>query len=258
MTWSARRAGRWLPAAILAALALGSLGRMGLLNPLRYGPALARLALFARDLVPPRAEALPTLLPALLETIEIAFAGTLIGFLASVPLAFAAARTLVPAWLSAAARMVIAAVRTLPSVLFGVLFVVAFGLGPAAGTLAVACYTTGYLAKLYAEAFEAVDPEVLEAVRGAGGNRLQLLRYCVVPESANSLVSQLLFMFEYNIRASTIMGFVGAGGIGYYMLGYLQLLQYRNLFTALLLTFVVVMAVDALSVRLRAAVMRHP
>jgi phosphonate transport system permease protein len=246
----------WLPTAVLSAAALASLGRMGLLDARRYGPALERLALFGRDLVPPRAEVLPTLLPALVETIEIAFVGTLVGFLAALPLAFIATRTLMAPWISATARTAIGAVRTVPALLFGVVFVVAFGLGPAAGALAVAAYTVGYLAKLYAEAFEAVDPEVLEAVRGAGGNRLQLLRFCILPESANSVVSQLLFMFEYNIRASTIMGFVGAGGIGYYILGYIQLLQYRNLLTALLLTFVVVMAVDALSVRVRSLVMK--
>ena len=131
--------------------------------------------------------------------------------------------------------------------------VVAFGLGPAAGTVGVVCYSLGYLAKLYYEAFEAVDAEVLEAVKSTGGNRLQLWRYTVLPEAANTVVSQLLFMFGYNIRrAATIMGFVGAGGIGYYMLGYVQMLQYQKLLTAILLTFLVVMAVDYLSLRLRA------
>ncbi|MEO6196603.1 MAG: ABC transporter permease subunit, partial [Dehalococcoidia bacterium] len=115
-----------------------------------------------------------------------------------------------------------------------------------------AMYTVGFLAKLYYEAFEAIDSEVLEAVKGTGGNRLQLIVYAVIPESTNAMVSQLLFMFEYNIRASAIMGFVGAGGIGYYMLGYVQLLQYDSLMTALLLTFVVVMTVDYLSGWLRA------
>jgi phosphonate transport system permease protein len=100
-----------------------------------------------------------------------------------------------------------------------------------------------------------VDVEVMEAVKGAGGNRPQLIAYAVLPESGNALISHLLFMFEYNIRASAIMGFVGAGGIGYYMLGYVQLLQYENLMMALIVTFVVVMAVDYLSARLRSLIL---
>jgi phosphonate transport system permease protein len=116
-------------------------------------------------------------------------------------------------------------------------------------------YSVGYLGKLLYEAFDGTDTEVLEAVRGVGGNRAQLLAFAVLPESANAVISQLLFMFEYNVRASSIMGFVGAGGIGFYLLGYLQLLQYQNLMTALLLTFVVVMAIDYLSQRLRSLIL---
>jgi phosphonate transport system permease protein len=171
----------------------------------------------------------------------------------SLPLALLATRTLFGPLVTIPARAAIGMIRTVPSLLWGVIFVIAYGLGSEAGALGVSMYTVGFLAKLYYEAFEAVDSEVLEAVRGAGGNRVQLVSYAVLPEAANAVVGQLLFMFEYNIRASTIMGFVGAGGIGYYMLGYVQLLQYENLMMALVLTFVVVMAVDSLSGRVRAA-----
>jgi phosphonate transport system permease protein len=136
-----------------------------------------------------------------------------------------------------------------------VIFVVGFGLGPAAGALGVAMYSVGYLSKLFYESFEAVDNEVIEAVKSVGSNKLQLILYAVIPESANAIISQLLFMFEYNIRASAIMGFVGAGGIGFYMLGYLQLLQYQNLMTAFLITLVVVMAIDYLSASLRSLIL---
>jgi phosphonate transport system permease protein len=152
-------------------------------------------------------------------------------------------------------RLLVGAIRTVPALLWGVVFVVGFGLGPAAGAMGVALYSIGYLAKLYYEAFEDVDPEVLEAVKATGARRPQLIVYAILPESTNAIISQVLFMFEYNVRASSIMGFVGAGGIGFYMLGYLQLLQYENLMTALLLTFVVVMAVDFLSARLRQVIL---
>ncbi len=114
-------------------------------------------------------------------------------------------------------------------------------------------YSLGYMGKLFSEAFDGVDPEVLEAVRGTGLGRAQLARYALLPEAANQLLSQLLFMFEYNVRSSSIMGFVGAGGIGYYLLGYVQTLRYQELTTALLVTLVVVLAIDRLSAVVRAA-----
>jgi phosphonate transport system permease protein len=146
-------------------------------------------------------------------------------------------------------------IPTIPALLWAVICVVAFGVGPAAGALAIAVYTLGYLGKLLYEVFDGVDGEVLDAVGSVGCNRLQLARYALLPEVANAMLSQLLFVFEYNVRASSIMGFVGAGGIGFYILGYLQLLQYQNLLTALLLTLVVVLALDYLSGRVRQAVL---
>lgn len=240
---------------LIAGAAVFGLYRVGLLNPWELGPAAARLADFTSSLFPPDIDVLPTLLAAMLETVQMAFLGTLLGFLIALPLSFLGARNLFPPVFAGAVRLVIGSIRTIPSLLWAVVFVVGFGLGPAAGIVAIAFYTIGYLGKLYYEAFESVDPEVLEAVRSVGSNRAQLIVYAVLPESANAILSQLFFMFEYNIRASTIMGFVGAGGIGFYMLGYVQLLQYQSLLTALLLTLGVVMAVDYLSGLVRSLVL---
>jgi phosphonate transport system permease protein len=228
------------------------MSRIGLLDASKFWTAVHNLGDFAVELWPPNTEVLDRLMDAMIETIEIAFVGTLLGVILSLPLALLATRTLFGPLVTTPTRLLIGAIRTVPSLLWGVIFVIAYGLGPEAGALGVAFYTVGFLAKLYYEAFEGVDPEVVEAVRGAGSNRIQLIEYAVLPESTNALVSHLLFMFEYNIRASAIMGFVGAGGIGYYMLGYVQLLQYENLMMALIVTFVVVMSVDYLSGRLRA------
>jgi phosphonate transport system permease protein len=240
---------------------LVSLWHVGLLDAGEWGPAISNLAEFTGSLLPPETDVLSTLIEAMLETIEIAFVGTLLGLAASLPLAFLATRTLFGPAITTPVRLLVGAIRTVPALLWGVVFVVGFGLGPAAGAMGVALYSVGYLAKLYYESFEAVDPEVLEAVKATGAGRAQLIVYAVLPESTNAIISQVLFMFEYNVRASSIMGFVGAGGIGFYMLGYLQLLQYQNLMTALLLTFAVVMAVDYLSGRLRSVIlpsMRRP
>lgn len=238
----------------ITAMTLGSLHQLGLFDVARVSRAARNFILFFSDLFPPRMDIMPTLAGAIWETIQISFTGTMLGFVMSLPLAFLGARTLFGRRVSVSARLLIGSIRSVPSILFGVIFVIGFGLGPVAGTLGVAFYTVGYLAKLFYEAFEAVDIEVIQAVRSTGCNRLQLFRFAVLPESANMVVSQLLFMFEYNIRASTIMGFVGAGGIGYYMIGYLQMLQYRHLFTALIITFVVVMAIDFISLKVRSLI----
>jgi phosphonate transport system permease protein len=237
-----------------AIVAAALLFRQGFFDPARISRASGNLAIFTKDLFPPEWGSLPLLGAAMLETIEIAFLGTILGFGLSLPLAFFASRSLFGPAVSLTARFLVGGVRTVPSILWGVIFVVALGLGPAAGTVAVACYTVGYLAKLFYECFEGVDAEVVEATRGTGANRVQLFFFAVLPEAANTVLSQLLFMFEYNIRASTIMGFVGAGGIGYYMMGYIQMLQYRNLMTAVLLTFAVVMAIDRLSLIVRSRI----
>jgi phosphonate transport system permease protein len=237
--------------AVVLALAVIALWDVGLLDLGDWSRAVSNLAEFTGELFPPDTDSVGTLAEAMIETIEIAFIGTLLGLVLSVPLAVLGTRTIFGPAITVPARLFIGVLRTVPSLLWGVIFVIGFGLGPAAGTMGVALYTVGYLGKLYYESFESVDPEVLEAVKATGASRPQLIVYAVLPESVNSIVSQLLFMFEYNIRASSIMGFVGAGGIGFYMLGYIQLLQYEKLMTALLVTFVVVMAVDYLSARLR-------
>jgi len=246
--------GRLVYLAVAVALVV-SLRRMGLLDPSQLRPAAENLTEFFREMFPPNMDVLRTLIEAMQETIEIAFVGTLLGFLFSLPLAFLATRTLFGPVVNTAARLFIGLVRTVPSLLWAIIFVIGFGLGPAAGALGIALYSTGYLGKLYYESFEAVDSEILEAVNSVTKNRAQLLSFAIIPESANAIISQLLFMFEYNIRASAIMGFVGAGGIGFYILGYIQLLQYENLLTALLVTFVVVMAIDYLSMRARELVL---
>ncbi len=228
------------------------LSAAGLMDFGAWGRALGRLGVFTADLFPPRMDILPSVSKALWETIQIAFAGTIIGFILSLPLAYLGNHVLFSSRVILPVRWLLGAVRTVPSIVFGIICVVAFGLGQAAGIMAVGLYTVGYLGKMYYEAFEAVDREVIEAVRSTGCRRLQLFRFAILPEAGNAIISQLLFMFEYNIRASTIMGFVGAGGIGYYMIGYVQMLQYKHLATSLLATLVVVMLVDFLSQKVRA------
>ncbi|HET8567437.1 MAG TPA: phosphonate ABC transporter, permease protein PhnE [Candidatus Limnocylindria bacterium] len=233
--------------AALAALVVGSCAHLGMLDAARMGRGARNLGEFLAALFPPDVSTLPTLGVAMLETLEIAFVGTALGFLLALPLALLASPILFGPAVTGATKLGLAMVRTVPSLFWAIVFVVAVGLGPAAGALAVALYSLGYLGKLLYETFDAVDPEVIEAIRGAGAGRLLLARYAILPEAANGILAQLLFMFEYNVRASSIIGFVGAGGIGYYMLGYLQVLRYDLLLTALVVTLLVVIAIDRAS-----------
>lgn len=249
--------GRALLPALLILLLL-SMRSIGLLDLDRLTRGAQNIAVFARDLFPPNLDVLPTVIRAMWETLQIAFVGTSLGFILALPLSLAASPILTGRTIAGAVRLLLAFVRTVPSILWAIVFVVAVGLGPAAGALGIALYSLGYMGKLFYETFEGVDPEVIEAARGVGANRLQLARFALLPEAANGVLAQLLFMFEYNVRASSIMGFVGAGGIGFYLLGYIQLLQYDNLMTALLVTFVAVVLIDRLSARLRRTVLAQP
>jgi phosphonate transport system permease protein len=123
--------------------------------------------------------------------------------------------------------------------------------GPFPGVLAVVAYTTTILAKLYSEAIEAIDPGPVEAVTAAGATRLQVLRFGVVPQLLPLFISFTLYRFETNIRAAAILGFVGAGGIGFYIQTYLRMLNYPAASAVLLVLVVLVMAVDFASSRIR-------
>lgn len=227
------------------------LAQVGFFDSERLLRGVSNLLVLSRDTVPPDLGILPLAGRALVETLQIAFAGTLLGFILALPLGTAGARHLFPGAIAALARLVTAAIRTVPALLWAIVFVILVGLGPLAGTLGIALYTVGYLAKLYTEQIEGTDPEVLEAVRGVGASTLQLVRFAVFPESANVLLSQLLFMLEYNVRASSIMGFVGAGGIGLYLQVYIQTLEYQRLATLLLLILALVIGMDFLSAWVR-------
>ncbi len=245
----------WAAYLLITVTALAALAGMGFLDLARLTKGLSNTRMFISDLFPPDLHSLPTLTKAMFETLQIAYLGTLLGFVLALPVSVLATRTIFGTLITAPLRLILVIIRTIPSLLWALIFVVAFGLGPLAGTCAIAFYTLGYLGKLFYETFEGVDQEVLEAVRSVGCNRLQLMRFALLPEAANQILSQLLFIFEYNVRASTILGFVGAGGIGFYMLGYVQLLQYQNLMTALLVTLGVVLLIDQASAAIRRLVL---
>lgn len=207
---------------------------------------------FIRRMLPPDPSVIGQALRGALQTLEIAVVGTIIGAVLALPVAFAAARNTSPAWVFYWTRSALNAFRAIDTLVYALFFVAAVGLGPFPGVLAVVVYTATVLAKLYSEAVEAMDPGPMEAVQAAGATRLQVLRWGVVPQLVPQFLSFTLYRFETNIRAAAVLGFVGAGGIGFYIQTYLRLMNYPAASTVLLVLVALVMLVDFGSSRLRA------
>tara|TARA_Y100001970_G_scaffold136881_1_gene168405 strand:+ start:1472 stop:2335 length:864 start_codon:yes stop_codon:yes gene_type:complete len=186
-----------------------------------------------------------------IETLKIAFVSTVFGMILSLPLSLSAARNLSPKWLSYASRFIISGFRSLPSLIWAIFFVILIGLGPLAGVLAMSVYTVGYLGKLQYEAIEGLNKIPLEAAEAMGLSKAEMAFNVVIPESANDLISHAIFMFEYNFRSGTIIGIVGAGGIGYYIDLYLRFLQYDKVVAYLIIIFIVVLLIDFVSIYAR-------
>lgn len=182
------------------------------------------------------------------ETLAMAGAGLLLSVLVAGPIALLLTGTArAPRLLRAAARLVAAGLRGVPELVWALVLVTVVGLGPAAGTLALACHGTGLLAKLWAEQLDAVDPRPVEAVRLSGASRPATLALAVLPQARAGLVSLLLYQLECNVRAATVLGVVGAGGIGQAIDLSLRLFDYARLGTLLLAVLVLVLGVDTLS-----------
>lgn len=201
--------------------------------------------------IPPDTSVLEVGLRGLLETLYIAYLGTLVGVVLSLPVSLLASRNLFPRYVNLPARWLLAGLRVLPSILWAVIFVILVGTGPPAGVLAISLYTVGFVGKLEYEAFEGLDSEPMNAVGSLGASRFQVLRFVVLPQAVNAVVSQAMFTFEYNVRHAAAIGIVGAGGIGYYIMGYLEFFAYDRVVVLLAIVFVVVIVVDELSYWLR-------
>jgi phosphonate transport system permease protein len=188
---------------------------------------------------------------ALVETVQMSLIGTTIGALLSLPIAIASSRNVAPIWLQWLANFLQNAVRSLPSIILGLLFVAATGLGPLAGTLALGIYTIGYLGKFYQQAIEAVDPRSIESLQVAGASKIQIVQYGILPQVLPLVLGYTLWMFEYNIRAASVLGAVGAGGFGFELKSYIDGFEYTKATTMILILCVVVTVIDALSSKLR-------
>ena len=185
------------------------------------------------------------------ETLKIAFVSTGLGFILSLPLATLASRNLYSDSIAIPFRLLLSAMRTLPSIIWAIFFVILVGLGPVSGVLAMTFYTIGYLGKMQYETIEGLSNDPLDAAKAMGLKNSEVIQRVVIPETANNLISQLFFMFEYNVRHGSVIGIVGAGGIGYYISTYLKFLQYDKVIALLIILFIVVVIIDLISIKAR-------
>ena len=227
--------------------------RLAEVDPGALAEGLPKMVGWATRAWPPSFDGFDVLLRRAAETVAIAVVGTTIAAAAALLACVPAARNLTPArFLRIPARWVLNACRGIDSFVFALLFVAAVGLGPFAGTLGIAFHTFGSMGKLFAETIEGMPAGPLEAAELTGASRLKVVRWALLPDVLPGLVSVGLYMLEFNIRASIVLGVVGAGGIGQQLKNAIDLLNFPRLFTIILIIVAMVAAVDQLSARLRA------
>lgn len=190
------------------------------------------------------------------QTVLIAYVGTILGAAGAFLLCFAAAANLGRAtWLRFAVRRYLEFCRTVPEIVFALIFVIAFGLGPLPGVLAIAIHTMGALGKLFSEVVENIDLKPVDGVTASGGSWWQIVRFAVVPQVLSNFASYALLRFEINVRGASIMGFVGAGGIGQDLIEAIRKFYFTDVSAILLLIIVTVMLIDYATERLRHALL---
>ncbi len=207
----------------------------------------SRIEVFARDLLRPDFSNWPLFVAKMWETVQIALWGTFLAVFLGVPFGLAAARNIAPFWLVTPVRWLMNLLRSIPDLVMGLLFVVAVGLGPLAGVLAIALNTAGVLAKLFSEAVESIDKGPVEGVRATGASSLHEIVWGVIPQVAPLWTSFALYRFESNSRSATVLGLIGAGGIGQVLFERMNGFEFREVSAIVIVVVVAVTLIDTLS-----------
>jgi phosphonate transport system permease protein len=204
--------------------------------------------MFPPDLSP---ETVQRAMPKVMESLFIAWVGTIIAASLSLPLAILAARNLTTKSSSFVIRQIFILIRSVPELLLAMVLIPVTGLGPWTGVLAIGLHSIGTLGRLSSEVMEGIDPGPVEAIASSGADRLSQIRYGVLPQVMPTIMAYWLYRFEINIRASAVLGAVGVGGIGLELIQQLAFRNYARVGTVLFLTIAVVLAIDTVSARLR-------
>jgi phosphonate transport system permease protein len=235
---------------LLLALLAGSWSGADM-RPLDFMRDSGNMAEYLKGFLPPDFGEWRYYLQELIVTLQIAVWGTALAIVCSVPLALLAAGNITPWWVHQPVRRLLDAFRSINEMVFALLFVVAVGLGPFAGVLALWVHTTGTLAKLFSEAVEAIDPQPVEGIRATGAHALEEIAYGVLPQVMPLWISFTLYRFEANVRSASVVGMVGAGGIGMVLWEVIRGFQYAQTAAVLLMLVVSVALIDLVSAQLR-------
>jgi phosphonate transport system permease protein len=190
----------------------------------------------------------------LADTLLMAYLGTLLGAVGGFLLSFAAAANLTPnPWIRNTVKRFLEFCRTVPGIVFALIFVIAFGLGPVPGVLAIAVHTSGALGKLFSEVVENIDMKPVEATTSTGGNWPKTVAFAALPQVLSNFASYMLLRFEINVREASVLGFVGAGGIGQDLIEAVRKFYYSDVSAILLMIIATVVVIDIVTAKLRHA-----
>lgn len=241
----------------LGALALLAFGFIHLdISVHRMLAGLRQLGWFVLLMLPPNpGSSLPTYLEALGETLSIALLGTTLAAVCALPVSLLAARNIVPSALFRfPVRRIFDSIRGIDTLIWALVWINVVGLGPFAGVLAIAVSDFGSFGKLFSEAIEAADKSQVEGIRASGGNALHEIRFGLLPQVLPVIAGQILYFFESNTRSATIIGIVGAGGIGLQLAEQIRVLEWQKVSFLVLMILVAVSVIDQISSRLRFAI----
>lgn len=225
---------------------------VGLYDGERLLDGVPSIASLVGEMLPPDFSDAASWLQPLLDTLAMSVAGTALAVSLSLPLGLLAARNTAPnAVVYHLARGLLNALRAIPELIMGIIFVAAVGFGALPGVLALGLHSVGMVGKFFAEAIEHVDNAPVEATRAAGARPMQIILHGILPQVLPQMADVSIYRWEYNFRASTVMGMVGAGGIGFELMGSLRIMQYQEVSAILLVILAMVTLVDGLSAALR-------
>jgi phosphonate transport system permease protein len=246
-----------LPAMIAAALAVFAFGLVDLdFSPARMLAGLHQLGWITLMMLPPDpGSSLPLYMRALGETLSIALLGTTLAAICALPIGLLAARNIVPSRLfRCPVRRFFDTIRGVDTLIWALVWINVVGLGPFAGVLAIAVSDFGAFGKLFSEAIEAADQRQVEGIRASGGNALHEIRFGLLPQVLPVIAGQVLYFIESNTRSATIIGIVGAGGIGLQLAEQIRVLEWQKVSFLILMILVAVAAIDWISGKLRFAI----
>jgi len=221
------------------------------MRPLELFRDSGNMATYAASFFPPNFREWRIYLAEMVITLQIAIWGTALAVVCAIPCGLLSSSNIVPWWVYQPMRRLMDAARAINEMVFAMLFVVAVGLGPFAGVLALFVHTTGILAKLFSEAVEAIDPQPVEGIRSTGANALEEIVYGVIPQVMPLWISYSLYRFESNVRSAAVVGMVGAGGIGVVLWEIIRGFLYAETCAVMIIIVVTVTLLDLVSARIR-------